>query len=143
MQKLSGGAGKSLSEALIFPSPNPIWQKIVHWISSSVHENYKLRIWVEHGLVDAKMRASDKDLPVKVTKHLRSNERLKGRQQNINFWNFLLKRDGDNWLCLKTFKGPWGVTYGRCGGSWSRCSKLVEAFKIPRLGCFVRFSAIL
>ena len=35
--------GKSLSEALIFASTNPtIWRQIVHWITSSVHENSKL-----------------------------------------------------------------------------------------------------
>jgi hypothetical protein len=36
---------KSLSEALIFSS---IWRQIVHWITSSVHENCKLRTWGEH-----------------------------------------------------------------------------------------------
>ena len=38
--------GKSLSEALIFASINPI----VHGITSSVHENYKRRTWAEHVL---------------------------------------------------------------------------------------------
>ena len=33
--------GKSLSEAFILTST--LWQKIVHWLTSSVHENYKLR----------------------------------------------------------------------------------------------------
>ena len=76
-----------------------MWQQIVHWITSSVHENCKLRTCCVHellfvltfrtihvqctqhvfmywtcnsmnnlssycGLVDAKIRASDKDLPV-------------------------------------------------------------------------------
>ena len=33
--------GKSLSEALIFAST--IWRQIVHWITSSIHENSKLK----------------------------------------------------------------------------------------------------
>ena len=28
-----------------------IWQKIVHWFTFSVHENYKLRAWCVHKLV--------------------------------------------------------------------------------------------
>ena len=56
--------GKSLSEALIFASINPQY-----------HENYKRRTWAFHGnsmknllsycgLIDAKISASEKDLPV-------------------------------------------------------------------------------
>ena len=36
--------------------------------SWNYHENYKRRTWPEHcGLIDAKIRASDKDLPVYAT----------------------------------------------------------------------------
>ena len=41
--------GKSLSEALIFALTNPLltqtWRHIVHWITSLIHENSKLRTW--------------------------------------------------------------------------------------------------
>ena len=41
--------GKSLSEALIFASANPQYDdNIVHWSTSSIHENSKLRTWGEH-----------------------------------------------------------------------------------------------
>ena len=77
--------GKSLSEALIFASTNPQYDDIL-FITSSLHENSKLRTWGEHvvyincsecqyknlmnnmssycGLFDAKISDSDKDLPV-------------------------------------------------------------------------------
>ena len=44
--------GKSFLEALILASTNvtTIWQNIVHWITSSIHENYKLRTSGEHGV---------------------------------------------------------------------------------------------
>ena len=38
------------SEALILASTNPQWQKIVHWSTSSVHENYKFRTCCVHKL---------------------------------------------------------------------------------------------
>ena len=62
--------GKSLSEALILASTNPQYdRKIVHWITSSVHEYYKLRTCCAHklsycGLVDARISAPEKDLSV-------------------------------------------------------------------------------
>ena len=40
--------GKSLSEALIFASTNPQYDEIVHWITSSIHENSKLKPWGEY-----------------------------------------------------------------------------------------------
>ena len=47
-EKIMSDIGKSFSEALILASTNPIWQKIVHWFTSSVHENYKLRTCCVH-----------------------------------------------------------------------------------------------
>ena len=65
MPKQNLDTGKSLSEALIFASTNPKYDerlfKIVHWITSSVHENCKLRTPAEHVL---QVLASEKDLPV-------------------------------------------------------------------------------
>ena len=72
---LAFSTGKSLSEDLIFAWT--IWRQIVHWITSSMHENYKLKprenmfltfrtIFVHNMFspCSAKRRASDKDLPV-------------------------------------------------------------------------------
>ena len=72
---------KSLSEALIFALTNPQYDDIfVHWITSSIHENSKLKpgenrnyFWHSGQFryttcsphVLQKKRASDKDLPVK------------------------------------------------------------------------------
>ena len=75
--------GKSLSETLIFASINPNMATDCSW---NYHEKYKRRTWVEHvllmlcvcsfhgnsmnnllsycGLVDARISASEKDLPV-------------------------------------------------------------------------------
>ena len=48
---IDDSTGKSLSEAFILTSTKPtIWQKIVHWFTSSVHENYKLRTCCVHKL---------------------------------------------------------------------------------------------
>ena len=44
VQNRDSCTGKSLSEALIFASTNPqLWRQIVHWITSSIHENSKLK----------------------------------------------------------------------------------------------------
>ena len=93
-----GAAGKSLSEALIFASTNPQYDiRLSIDLSVSERANYKLRTWGEHvlpmfsqcselvvfmywigksmnnllsycGLVDTRISASEKDLPVPTTK---------------------------------------------------------------------------
>ena len=67
-------AGKSLSEALIFASTNPQYddrffiklqvQYVKITSACSFHDNSMNNLLSYCGLIDAKIRASDKDLPV-------------------------------------------------------------------------------
>ena len=56
--------GKSFSEVLILASTNPQYDKTFEKI---VHGNFMNNLMSYSGLFDAKIRASDKDLPVSVT----------------------------------------------------------------------------
>ena len=56
------GTGKSLSETLIFASTNP--QLVAMFCACSFHGNSMNNLLSYYGLIDAKIRASDKDLPV-------------------------------------------------------------------------------
>ena len=55
--------GKSFSEALILASANPQYDKRLFMELSTMNN-----LLTYCGLIDAKLRASDKDLPVHVTK---------------------------------------------------------------------------
>ena len=100
IEKQTLSTGKSLSEA----NPPTIRRQIVHWITSSIHENSKLKPGENMLCIEivsdiqnnfctqcsAKRRASDKDLPV-----LRESD---GR----SFWMFLII-----WSSFKIWISDW------------------------------------